>query len=158
DSTEQYWQLQQTEAAGHLRELEQALNAVNEIENARATGWYQATHDLRGGLSAVEIASWVLNEKDVEEQDRLQTADMLQKSVTTLHDMFDNLINLARLDAGQEQRTLAAFDAGVLLSDFCLTMQPLAQTHGLYLKSDGPPSLPVEGDRTKVQRIVQNLV
>ena len=158
DSAEEYWKLQQAEAAGHLRDLEQALNAVHEIEKVRAAGWHQAAHDLRGSLSAVEVASWVLNEKDIEERDRLQTAALLQKSVTTLHDMFDDLINLARLEAGQEQRVIAPFDAGVLLHDFCVTMQPLAEAHGLFLKSEGPRSLPVQGDRGKVQRIVQNLV
>jgi signal transduction histidine kinase len=158
DSTEQYWKLQQAAAAGHLRDLEHALDAVKEIENARATGWHQAAHDLRGGLSTITVASWILNEKDVPEKDRLQTASMLQKSVSTLHVMLENLIDLARLEAGQEQRTVAPFDAAELLSDFCASMQPLAKAHGLFLKSEGPLSLPVSGDQAKVLRIVQNLV
>ena len=158
DSTDQYWQLQQAEAAGHIRELEQALNALNEIETVRATGWHEAAHDLRGGVSAVALASWALNSPDVEEQDRLQTAHLLQKSVSSLHDMLNNLIDLARLEAGHETRTIAPFDAAVLISDFCLTMQPMAHTHGLFLRTEGESSLPVEGDRIKVQRILQNLV
>lgn len=158
DSTDQYWQLHQTEAAGHVRDLEQALASLMEIENARAAGWHQAAHDLRGGLTVVTMASSVLNEDDVSEPNRLQTTAILQKSVSSLHDMLNDLIALARMEAGHEQRTIAPFDAAVLLGDFCLTMQPVADSQGLFLKCEGPDLLPVEGDRAKVQRILQNLV
>jgi signal transduction histidine kinase len=72
--------------------------------------------------------------------------------------MLNNLIDLARLEAGKEQRTIAPFDAAVLLKDFCATLRPVADEQGLFLKCAGPDSLPVEGDRAKVQRILQNLM
>lgn len=158
DSTEQYWQLHQAEAVGHMRDLEQTLATLNATEGARAIGWHHAAHDLRGGLSAVAIASGVLNEQDLPESGRVQATTLLKKSVSLLHDMLNDLIDLARLEAGQEKRTVAPFDAAILLNDFCLTMQPLAESHSLFLRSEGPASLPVEGDRTKVQRILQNIV
>jgi signal transduction histidine kinase len=37
-------------------------------------------------------------------------------------------------------------------------MQPIAEQQGLFLKVDGPNTLPVEGDAVKVQRIDQNLL
>jgi signal transduction histidine kinase len=83
---------------------------------------------------------------------------LLQKSVSLLHVMLNDLADLARLDAGHEQRVVAPFDAARLLSDFCLTMQPVADSKGLFLRCEGPESLPVEGDSAKVQRILQNLV
>jgi signal transduction histidine kinase len=158
DSADQYWQLEQAEAAGRLRDLEQALAAVNEIESARAAGWHQAAHDLRGGVSVVAMATSLLNDGKVEESDRLKSAALLQRSVSSLHEMFNHLIDLARLEAGHEQRHVEPFDAAILLSNISLIMQPVAQGHGLFLKAEGPPSLPVEGDRLKVQRILQNLV
>jgi signal transduction histidine kinase len=83
---------------------------------------------------------------------------MLQRGVSTLHEMLNDLMSLARLEAGQEQLLVAPFDAAVLLSDFCTTSLPLAQERGLQLKTVGPASLPVEGDRAKIQRILQNLL
>jgi signal transduction histidine kinase len=67
-------------------------------------------------------------------------------------------MSLARLEAGQEHRCIAPFDAGVLLADFCAASQPLAHARGLVLKTEGPASLPVEGDQAKVLRILQNLL
>jgi signal transduction histidine kinase len=158
DSVEQYWQLQQAEAAGRLRDLEQALVIINEIETARAAGWHQAAHDLRGGVSVVMMASNLLEDERLEETDREKSTLILKKSVSSLHDMLNNLIELARLEAGHEKRIPAPFDAAALLSDFCLTMQPVAQAQGLILIGEGPRPLLVEGDRPKVQRILQNLV
>lgn len=150
--------MHQAEAAGRARDLEQALAAVNEIENARSVGWHQAAHDLRGGLSIVATASRLLHKEDIAEPARLEFTAILEKSISSLHEMLNSLIELARLEAGHEQRTVAAFDAAVELSGFCFAMRPLAEAQGLFLKYGGPESLPVEGDRIKVRRILQNLV
>jgi hypothetical protein len=53
ESTAQYFHLQQLEAIGHVRDLEQALEQVRELERQRAELWQQAAHDLRGNLGVV---------------------------------------------------------------------------------------------------------
>ena len=72
--------------------------------------------------------------------------------------MLNDLLSLARLEAGHEQRTLTRFDAAVLLRDFCAASQAAAAARGLFLKMEGPDTLPVEGDKAKVVRILQNLL
>jgi signal transduction histidine kinase len=158
DSAEQFWKLQQAEAGGHIQDLEQALAAVDEIEKVRATEWHQAAHDLRGGLSVVTMTTTLLGHEELEEERRLESTAILQRSVISLQDMLNNLISLARLGAGHEQRSVAPFDAASLLHNFCALMMPVAQAQGLYLRGEGPNSLAVVGDSTKVQRILQKLV
>jgi signal transduction histidine kinase len=158
DSATQYWRLHQAEANGHVLELEQALATLNDLDHARATAWREAAHDLKGSMSVVSVASSVLDGGNVSEPQRHEFSNLLQKGVSSLHDIINDLMSLARLDAGLEHRKVAAFDAGVLLADFCETSLPLAQARGLFLKMEGPASLPVYGDRTKVQRILQNLL
>jgi signal transduction histidine kinase len=158
DSATQYWRLHQAEAHGHVRELEQALYTLNDLDRARATAWREATHDLQGSLSMVTGATSVLDRQNVPEVTRQEFSDLLQRGVASLHDMLNDLMSLARLDAGLERRRVAPFDVGVLLMDFCETSLPLAQERGLFLKMKGPDSLRVHGDRTKIQRILQNLL
>ncbi|MBA3483785.1 MAG: HAMP domain-containing histidine kinase [Pyrinomonadaceae bacterium] len=67
-------------------------------------------------------------------------------------------MNLARLQAGEELRDVKPFDAAVMLKDLCENLQPLAIERGLFLKSDGPTTLSVEGDAGKIRRITQNLL
>lgn len=158
DSSTQYWRLHQTEASGHVRDLEQALVTLSELERVRAEAWREAAHDLRGSVSLVKGAASMLDRKNVTEPMRLQFFDMLQRGVSSLHEMLNDLMSLARLEAGQEHRQLTSFDAAILLTDFYTTSLPLAQECGLFLKMDGPESLMVECDRAKIQRILQNLL
>lgn len=158
DSATQYWRLHQAEANGHVRELEQALTTLNDLDQARALAWREAAHDLKGSMSVVAVASSVLDGRKVTESQRQEFSNLLQRGVSSLHDMLNDLMSLARLDAGMERRKVSTFDAGVLLTDFCETSQARAEARGLYLKMSGPDSLQVHGDRGKIQRILQNLL
>ena len=159
-SATQYGRLQQTESAGHVHDLERALAALHAVDRTRAEGWRTAAHDLRGSVTVVKGAATLLNATAAELPDpvRLELADMLSTSVASLHDMLNDLLSLARLDAGHEQREITSFDAAVLLRDFCTASQSAATNRGLFLKMDGPSTLPVEGDKTKILRILQNLL
>lgn len=159
DSATQYWRLHQAESAGHVHDLEQALAALHALEHARAEGWRAAAHDLRGSVTVVKGATSLLESGSAAEDPvRVEVAEMLNTSVASLHEMLNDLLSLARLEAGHEQRTLSEFDAGALMRDFCAASQAAAAERGLFLKMDGPDELPVEGDRPKVLRILQNLL
>ncbi|HUP62519.1 MAG TPA: HAMP domain-containing sensor histidine kinase [Thermoanaerobaculia bacterium] len=158
-SATQYGRLQQTESAGHVDALERALTALHTMEQSRAEAWRTAAHDLRGSVTVVKGAATLnASGSDLPEMVRVEVAEMLSKGVSSLNEMLNDLLSLARLEAGHEQRTVTAFDAAVLLRDFCAASQAAATDRGLFLKMDGPSMLPVEGDKPKVLRIVQNLL
>ncbi|MDP9191349.1 MAG: HAMP domain-containing histidine kinase [Acidobacteriota bacterium] len=158
-SATQYGRLQQSESAGHVNDLQLALSALHNVERTRAEAWRTAAHDLRGSVTVVKGATTLLNEGSaLPEPLRVEVADMLSKSVTSLHEMLNDLLSLARLEAGQESREISSFDAAILIRDFCTASQAAATDRGLFLKMDGPDTLPVEGDKPKVLRILQNLL
>ncbi len=158
DSTTQYWCLHQTEATGHVRDLELALATLRELDQTRAAAWRETAHDLQGSLSLVKLATSVLDRTDLPEPRRHEISDLVQRGVSSLHLLLTDFMSLARLDAGLEERQSAPFDAARLLADFCTTSQSLAQGRGLYLKMEGPESLVVIGDEPKIRRILQNLL
>ena len=75
-----------------------------------------------------------------------------------MQSLLGDLLDLARLDAGRERLEIRDFDASVLLRDLCDATRPLAAERGLFLKAEGPASLPVRSDPTQVYRIAQNLL
>jgi signal transduction histidine kinase len=158
-SATQYGRLQQTESTGHVNALERALAALHAMEQSRAEAWRTAAHDLRGSVTVVKGAA-TLNASgaSLPEVVRTEVAEMLSKGVSSLNEMLNDLLSLARLEAGHEQRTVTSFDAAVLLRDFCTASQAAATDRGLFLKMDGPSTLPVEGDKPKLLRILQNLL
>lgn len=158
ESTDRYFALQQVEAAGYVQDLEAALEQVRELERQRAKLWHEAAHDLRGNLGVVANATAGLSLQNVPDAVRENFLRLLQKNVSALHAMLDDVMSLARLQAGQEQREVRPFDAAVLMRELCEGLQPLAEQRGLYLRTDGPDVFPVSGDAIKVKRIAQNLL
>ncbi len=157
DSTVQYFHLEQMEALGQVRDLSQTLEDLRELEQVRAELWRQAAHDLRGSVGAVTNATAGLTMDAVPEPTRERFFRLLQKSVSSVHSMLNDVISLARLQAGQEQRQLAEFDVAPVLRDMCESFLGVARERGLYLRAEGPERLEVVGDAIKLRRIAQNL-
>ena len=158
ESTTQYFQLQKVEAAGHVRDMEQTLEEVQELERRRAELFRQAAHDLRGNVGVVKNVTTGLTQDAIPEAMRDEFLRLLQRSVSSLNSMLDEVMDLARLQAGHELRDVKPFDAAVLLRELFENLQPLAAERGLFLKADGPDTLTVEGDAVKIRRIAQNLL
>lgn len=158
ESAARFAWLQRTEAAGRVRELEQALEQLKTFERERAEIWREAAHDLRGSVSVISSAAAIVGRAGVKDSTRTQVSHSLRKGVVSLHDLLSDLMSLARLEAGHDRLSITPFDVGLLMTEFCDAMRPLAQERGLFLRSEGPESLAVEGDPAKVRRIAQNLV
>ena len=158
ESASQYFKLQQLEASGHVKDLEQALEAIRELEQQRAELWQQAAHDLRGNLGVVANATAGLTLAGVPETARETFLRMLQRNVSSLHHLLDDVTSLARLQAGRESRSISRIDVAQLLSDLCEGLRPLAEQRNLYLVTEGPATFFVEGDVVKTRRLAQNLV
>lgn len=158
ESASRYARLQQVEASGRLRDLEQALTQISELERQRALLWREAAHDLRGNLGVVQNAAFGLNKDGVPDAIRAKFLSRLQNGVGSLHELLTELTDLARLEAGQEHRNVSPFVVSTVLQGLCGNFQEMAAQRGLFLNTEGPPDLNVEGDAIKVARIAQNLI
>ncbi len=158
ESADQYARLQRAEAAARVRDLEGALAELNALGTRRAEAWREAAHDLRGTLGVVKNATAVLNHEAATPDTRAHSLALLQRSVGTMHALLNDLIDLARLEAGHERRTVEPFDAARVLAELCEAMRPFAEGRGLGLLATGPADLPVEGDGVKTYRVAQNLI
>ena len=157
-SAQRYFQLERVEAAGAVHDLERALADVRQLEKRRASLWQQAAHDLRGNLGVVSNVAQGLAFRDLPADRRDEFVALLSNNVTALRHLLDDVTALARLQAGQEERRVAPFDAADLLRRLCDDVRPLADAKKLSLAIDGPATLQVEGDAVKVRRIAQNLL
>ena len=158
ESAARYSRLQQAEAASRFRDLQEALGHVQTVEHERAERWREAAHDLRNTVGVVTNAAAVLHKDDVPESARSQMSQVLQRATTSLREVLADLMDLARLEAGQERRKVLAFDVAQSLQEYCEPMRSLAAQRNLFFRADGIDHLMVDGDWPKIQRIVQNLV
>jgi signal transduction histidine kinase len=158
ESVSQYFQLQQQEAAGHVTDLESALLQVQQLEQQRADLWRQAAHDLRGNLGVVANATVGLTQGDLPDTSRDAFVRILMRNLTSLHHLLNDVTDLARLQAGSEERRIEPLDVSPLFQQLCEGIRPLAQQSRLFLRCNGPHGYAVEGDAVKIRRIAQNLV
>ena len=156
-SAEQYFKLQQLEAAGHVGDLEHALDDLRSLEAQRATLWQEAAHDLRGNLSVVSLVSSGLNSGAIEPAKTARFLVALARNVSGLQTTLQDVTSLARLQGGKEVRSLEEIDIAKLLRDLVDATLGLAQDRHLYLHVEGPDAFMVQGDVAKIRRIVQNL-
>jgi signal transduction histidine kinase len=158
ESASRYASLQQAEAAARVNDLERALQQLQTLEQQRAEVWREAAHDLRGTVGVIANASALITNRAVEDAARAQFSSVLQRNVKSLRELLNDLMDLSRLEAGEERRNTAPFDAAQVLRELAESLRAVAAERNLFLKTEGPPSLAVEGDAIKVRRIVQNLV
>jgi len=157
-SVSQYVALQQQEAAGHVKDLESALEQIRELEQQRGEVWQQAAHDLRGNLSIVANVTVGLTRHGRSAASRKDFVRILMRNVTSLHHLLNDVTSLARLQAGREKREIEPLDVTTILQSLCEGIRPLAVQRGLYLKAEGPAGFAIDGDAVKIRRIAQNLV
>lgn len=157
-SIAEYFRLRQVEAAGHIKDLEQALEKVRELEQERADLWHQAAHDLRGNLGVVMTATAGLSKVGSKEPVQERFLRVLDRNVASLHHLLDDVMDLARLQAGREVRRVAEVDVAASLVELVDGLQAYAEQRKLFLKQEGPSPFVVEADAVKVRRLVQNLV
>ena len=156
ESATRYAEMQQVEAEGRIQDLEHALEQLRELDNKRSDTWRQAVHDVRGNFGVIKSITDQLD--DAGEALRSEFLSLLQKSVTSLNALLNDLLVLSRLEAGHEHRRLESLDAAALLKELCDSLRPVAAERKLFLRTAGVPSLPVQGDMINIQRIAQNLI
>jgi signal transduction histidine kinase len=158
ESASRYVRLQQCEAASRVRDLEASLSALQALENERAAVLRDAAHDLRGSVSMIASASALLATPAAQQPQPEQFHDLLERCVRPMSALLTDLVELARLEAGQDPPRIEAFDASQRVREFCESLRPMATDTNLFLKYEGPERLPVQGDALKLQRIIQCLL
>jgi signal transduction histidine kinase len=158
ESATRYARLQKLEAAARVRDLQQALDHLQTLDRSRAERWREAAHDLRSSVNTVTTAAAVLNHQGIPDTARAEMSHALQRGVIALRELLEEMMDLARLEAGEERRNVTEFDAAQLLKAFCDPFSAIAFERNLFFRTQGVDHLPVQGDASKIKRIAQNLV
>ena len=148
---------QRVEAEARMRDLESACAEHDENDKRRGRNLHEASHDLRGSLQLVQLLCDALKEH-AEGSANKDVIERLWIATGNVNQLVRDLLDLARLEAGREERHVDAFDAAEVLGELCDTMRPMAEAKGLTLATRGDARLPVRGDALKIKRIAQNLV
>ena len=111
------------------------------------------SHELRTPVAALVSEASVLEEHlDRMPPDARRAAELLVGDVARLRRLVEDLTNLASLDAGREEVRVEPFDLGTLVDG---TIRSRGWDGRLEVRSE---SIPMYTDRSRVDRIVANLI
>ena len=118
----------------------------------------EASHHLKTPISVLRAGiEEILTDPDTPAKQQAR-ADALLHQIHQLTSIAENLLLLARADAGRLDLHREEFDLTEVLDGVCDDARALAEPEGLKIEVDLPPDLPLVADRRAVALIVQNLV
>ena len=113
------------------------------------------SHDLRAPLNNIALNGHLLKMTPDQPTD-MEAVDMIIENATAAGELLSKLLDYAR--AGQEYNCTERVDINVMLQQVGRRFLPIANQKGLYLRVVEAPDCVCVCDRTKLERILSNLV
>lgn len=149
-------QLEQKVAA-RTAELERAVVAAKEANQAKSAFLAKMSHELRTPMNAIIGYSEML----LEDADSGVAGD-LQKILSAarhLLGLINDVLDLSKIEAGKMQLYLETFDLQILVHEVTSTIAPLIEKRNNQLIIDCTPAIgSMYGDATKIRQTLLNLL
>ncbi len=116
-----------------------------------------ASHDLRQPIHAIGLFAGALKEEVRDGRGRY-LIDRLERSMSGLDELFNRLLDIARLDAGTIEPQSSAFAIGPMLQTLESRFQTVAQARALQLRVHMPRAANVRCDPTLLSELLMNLL
>jgi signal transduction histidine kinase/DNA-binding response OmpR family regulator len=152
---------QTTELAQQNSELEMQKRQLDEASRLKTNFLSNMSHELRTPLNSVIALTGVLSRRlagqiGQEEHDYL---DVIERNGKNLLSMINDILDIARIEAGHEDTFISAFNINDLIGEVMEMMLPQAQQKDIQLLFNPLQSAPlVTSDEDKCRHILQNLV
>jgi len=137
-------------------QAEQARGAAEAAMRAKTDFFAAANHDLRQPLHAIVLFSQALSQRQIDAESSELCARMVD-SVAVLEGLFNELLDLHRIDSGKLELRPQDFYLRDLYARLALHLKPEAFDKGLELKFLGGDRV-VRADPVLLERILRNLV
>ncbi len=117
-----------------------------------------ASHELRTPLSVIRGEADVALGKDRDSAEYRAALAVILDESRRLSRLVDDLLNLARADAGRVRLQVQDFYLNDLLADCCRSVQPLAAARNIALDCRAGADLSFRGDEELLRRMMLNLL
>jgi signal transduction histidine kinase/DNA-binding response OmpR family regulator len=141
-------------------ELRLARDAAEAANQAKSRFLANMSHELRTPLNAILGFSRMLHLDPQLNADQRETLNIINRSGEYLLKLINDVLEMAKIEAGRIQLEIAPFDLGGLVRDVVELMQIRCEEKGLHLLFDQTSSFPryVKGDAARLRQILLNLM
>jgi signal transduction histidine kinase/ActR/RegA family two-component response regulator len=140
------------------REVETARDAAQAASRAKGEYLSRMSHELRTPLSVIIGYSDLLSEGSLPAEER-EHLDAIMRSAEHLLALVNDVLDIARIEAGQETLELESIDIAALCTEATTMMASVAHMGGVALSCDvSGVQRAVRGDRRRLLQVLLNLI
>jgi PAS domain S-box-containing protein len=150
-----------TERKKMIEDLIEAKEKAEENDRLKSAFLANMSHEIRTPMNGILGFAEILKEPELSHQERQKFISIIQKSGQRMLDTVNDLIDISKIDTGQEKVYLSETNINEQLENLYNFFLPQTQQKGLMLFLSGP--LPAEyalteTDRAKLDSILTNLI
>ena len=116
-----------------------------------------AAHELRTPVSVLLTQTQSALNRERSGEEYRQTLQACERAAKRMRRLIEALLELARLDAGQEKMTQTRFDLSELVKERIEEIRPLVEGRRIQIECD-LPTIECLGDRERLGQVVTNLL
>jgi heavy metal sensor kinase len=117
-----------------------------------------ASHELRAPLSVIEAESTLALQKERPPSDYRQSLETISQEARQMSSLIEQLLTLARADAGKEQWNFAEVNLAKLITSLSTDAEVLCREKGLTFRLDQTQDLLVRGNEARLRELFMNLL
>ncbi|MDO5309381.1 MAG: ATP-binding protein [Planctomycetia bacterium] len=147
------------ELAAKVDELARANLQLFESNRVKSDFMATMSHELRTPLNSILGFSQILGSIESLDERQRKYVNNINKSGNALLNMINNILDMARLDAGKVEAKLSDFPIEAVVMAQCDMAKPLVDKKNLDLTAHFAPNLPpMRQDQARIQQILNNLL
>ncbi len=141
-------------------ELQRRAGERDQLDRMKDEFVLTASHELRSPLTSVQgFAELLLLEREALSPKQAETAEVILDNARHLVRLLNDLLDLARSDAGRLAIKPVPTDAALLVEEAVRTMRAQFDSRKQSLSEEIEPGLPpVEADRDRIRQVLVNLL
>jgi len=151
--------LDATESRRAAAERERLLDEANANDRRKDEFLAMLGHELRNPLGAISNGLQVLRRRSASDEGTRNERDILERQVKSMARLLDDLLDVSRITRGLTQLLRERIDLAGVIARSVATTAPLMQSRRHQLGLSLPPEpVPVEGDVTRLEQVLVNLL
>lgn len=141
------------------KELIAAKEKAEESERLKTAFLANMSHEIRTPMNGILGFLQLIKRRNLSEDSKKEYIDIVNKSGERLMNTINDIIEVAKLEAGQINVRKSPFSINSLLNDLVRFFEPEAKRKGLQIVSHIPENdIIIESDKTKLNSVFTNLI